>query len=285
MKLSVTRSSSGGAAITACSDDGERLAVCSVWRNGAIGQFEAQDAFAAAKLLAAAEDLLREWGCSKAIGPMDGDTWHRYRFVTRSNGRAPFLLEPQNPPEWPEYFVKAGWGVAARYTSSEIDLARPVNDFSKIAERLQVTIRKLKPEAYDSELRRIYDISVVSFQNNFLYVPVSFEAFVAMYAKVEALVIPEFSLIAETPDGESAGFVFALPDGANVIVKTLAVLPERRFAGLGSVLVEQVHQAARELGFKQAIHALQHQKNSSLRISSRHDAKVFREYTLYEKYL
>jgi len=274
------------AAITVLSDNDEPLASCSLWWSGALGHFEATSAAAAERLLASAEDTLREAGCAKATGPMDGDTWHRYRLITGSSGRKPFQLEPHNPPEWPGYFDAAGWSVAARYTSSEICLAEAKpRDLSRIEQRLAVKIRPLKTGDYRGELRKIHDVSVISFKDNFLYTAISFEEFDAMYSKVEALLVPDLSLIAEDADGRACGFVFALPDGDDLIVKTLAVLPERRFAGLGSLLVEQVHQAAATMGFTYAIHALQHQKNSSLRISSRHDAKVFREYTLYEKHL
>jgi GNAT superfamily N-acetyltransferase len=106
---------------------------------------------------------------------------------------------------------------------------------------------------------------------------------------VRAVLVRVFALLAEDAEGLPVGLVFALPEpstpGGTIIVKTLAALPQRRLAGLGSLLVERVHQAAREMGFGRVIHALQHQNNSSRKISSRHEAKVFREYALYEKHL
>jgi len=40
---------------------------------------------------------LRAAGCALAAGPVDGDTWHRYRLVTWSDGTPPFSLEPFSP--------------------------------------------------------------------------------------------------------------------------------------------------------------------------------------------
>jgi len=68
-----------------------------------------------------------------------------------------------------------------------------------------------------------------------------------------------------------------------MIVKTLAVLPERRFAGLGTVLVNRLQTAAREAGCTEAIHALQREDNQSLRISQRFSAEIFRRYALFSK--
>ena len=38
--------------------------------------------------------ILAAEGFDAVIGPMDGDTWHRYRVVTESDGSPPYLLEP-----------------------------------------------------------------------------------------------------------------------------------------------------------------------------------------------
>jgi hypothetical protein len=52
---------------------------------------------------------------------------------------------------------------------------------------------------------------------------------------------------------------------------------------LGSLLVDQVHDRARGLGFHQAIHALQFQDNRSLKITGRHRGSVFRRYALFAR--
>jgi L-amino acid N-acyltransferase YncA len=67
-----------------------------------------------------------------------------------------------------------------------------------------------------------------------------------------------------------------------VIVKTVAVLPGRRLAGLGNVLVARCQQAARALGFRRAIHALMHESNNSRNLSA-HYAKPFRRYTIFAR--
>jgi L-amino acid N-acyltransferase YncA len=70
-----------------------------------------------------------------------------------------------------------------------------------------------------------------------------------------------------------------------VIVKTLAVDPDARCAGLGSLLVDELHRIGLEKGYTEAIHALQHETNTSLKITGRHHGEVFRRYALFSKLL
>lgn len=262
---------------------------------GCIGEFEARDEVIAAGLLEVACAALRHEGCTLALGPMDGNTWRSHRLVTWRGGRPPFFLEPWNPPEWPEWWGRAGFADLAAYRSSRFELIGEVAVPGKVEARLAgagVTIRPLRLADFEGELQAIHEVCLEAFADNYLYTPLSRDEFVTMYAKVRPLVKDRFVWIAEV-DGRACGFVFGLPDALatgrgeepDFIVKTLAVLPERRFAGLGSVLVGKVQAAAREAGFRHAIHALQHQGNSSRRITDRHGGELLRRYALYSKSL
>src|SRR5271166_6011745 len=87
--------------------DGAILAECSLWwedtaalgglRTGYIGNYARTDAAAAQVLLRQSRATLRAAGCAYAAGPIDGSTWHRYRFITHRGTRQRFLLEPDNP--------------------------------------------------------------------------------------------------------------------------------------------------------------------------------------------
>jgi GNAT superfamily N-acetyltransferase len=141
-------------------------------------------------------------------------------------------------------------------------------------------------------LRRIYAVSTISFQGNFLYTPIEEDAFLAQYRPIQSRVQPDLVLLAEQA-GRCVGYVFAIPDLAQaergeristVIVKTLAVLPGRAYAGLGAWLLAEVHATAARLGFTRAIHALMHQTNRSRNLSA-HYARTIRRYTLLARRL
>jgi L-amino acid N-acyltransferase YncA len=265
-------------------------------RLGAIGGFQATTAAAATAVLAQACARLRAQGCTQAVGPMDGNTWRRYRFVTEAGSEPPFLLEPTNPPEWPAWWRAAGFGPLAEYYSAvtdDLEVRDPRLD--GVAARMAaagVRIRAFNPARFEEELGRIYEVSVVAFRDNYLYTPLPREDFVAQYRAVQAQLRPELVLLAER-EGQTLGYVFAIPDLAAagrgepvtaVVAKTLAVLPTRASAGLGALLLGEVHAAARRLGFTRVIHALMHETNRSRNLSA-HYARTFRRYTLFARRL
>src|SRR5690606_29159192 len=136
-------------------------------------------------------------------------------------------------------------------------------------------------------LRTIHALSLRSFSNNFLYTPLEESSFLAAYQKIRPHTDPELVKIARR-DGVTVGFAFGIPDlGATknpaLIVKTLAVDPSARTAGLGSLLVDELHAAGMAKGYTEAIHALQHESNTSLKITSRHHGTPFRRYALFSK--
>lgn len=267
--------------------DGEKV--------GAIGEFTADDSEAAALVLKGAMNHLREQGCRLAVGPLNGNTWQPHRFVVESNGRGTFVLEPRNSLEYPGWWESAGFSVLSRYSSSVIALNGPIAISAAVRSRLVkagVVVRAIDLSRYDDELRVIYAISLKSFTANFLYTSLEESAFLGAYQKVRDQVDASLIQIAEC-DGRPCGFVFGIPDlealrrgeRPALIVKTLAVDSEARCPGLGNLLVEELHRSGREKGYTEAIHALQHESNRSLKITGRHHGEVFRRYALFSKLL
>jgi len=274
---------------------------CSLWWNdvppvegkrvGCVGHFTAAEPDT--PLVIEALERLRQAGCTLAIGPMNGNTWRSYRFVTGGSAAPPFFLEPANPAFYPEMFRKVGFKALARYRSSVVDLPEsPVR--TRVEERMArrgITVRPLRQAEFRAELERIYELSLEAFRENLLYTPVDREGFLALYDGIEPFLAPEFVLFAEAGGGAVA-FVFAVPDLAEerrtgatrtLVVKTLATLPAWRRFGIGSVLVGRVHEQARRMGFERAIHALQLDTNLSSKITRRCEGRPMREYTLFSR--
>ena len=260
---------------------------------GAVGHFAASSADAAKLVLDAACEALRARGATLAIGPMDGNTWRRYRLVIDAGSEPPFFLEPTNPPEWPRWFAHAGWRVHSEYVSSvnddlsRVDAAGPAK-VKAIAAR-GVTMRELRLDDYDAELRRIYSVARVSFAGAYLYTPLDEDEFVAQYAAARPAVVPSLVTVAEH-DGLTVGFCFCIPDVnerlrgqpiTTAILKTFAVLPG--YSGLGGALADRTHAEARRLGFTRVIHALMHVSNDRSRALSKRIAHEIRRYALFER--
>lgn len=282
-------------------------ASCSLWweccpslegeKIGVIGEYSAENAEVSRLLLEEAFRLLKEQGCSLAIGPMNGNTWRKYRFITERGSEPSFFLEPDNPDEWPGYFKDAGFYAFAHYTSSlGTDLSKEDPRLSRIQQRLEqngVTIRNIDMNQFRAELSRIYSVSAVSFQNAYLYTPLAEEAFFQQYLPIAGHIRPELVFLAEE-GGRTVGYLFAIPDLAQasrgkqidtVIGKTLAILPGKKYAGLGRFLIDRMNKASGSMGFKRIIHALQYEDNTRSRSLTDFYCEVFRRYTLFAKKL
>lgn len=208
----------------------EPSARCSLWwtntppykneRVGFIGHFESQNSKATLKLLEEACQLLKHQGCTLAIGPLDGTTWRRYRFVTESPLSAPpFFLEPTNPAAYPHQWLSSGFTSLTQYTSALQPSLEPHPEIDKRMEKLVnlrlaktgICFRLLDVNKLEQELETIFGISLKSFASNFLYSPIAKAEFMGSYQKILPFALPELVLFAEL-DGQAVGYVFGLPD-------------------------------------------------------------------------
>ena len=261
---------------------------------GLIGHYESTDGGAGAGLLREAAARLASAGAVRVLGPMNGSTWGRYRVAFREDDEEPpFLSEPWNPAEYPLHFQEAGFRVTATYESAIVEgLSAPDPRRDELAERVRArgaVVRPLDLDRFDDELRALYELSVAAFAENLYCSPIAFEEFRARYLPLRPLLDPELVRMAEDADGRLLGFVFAFPDlvtmaagrPTRAVLKTLATAPAARGLGLGAFLTDEVRRLAHEKGYASVIHALMQADNASVRIS-RHTARVFRRYALYE---
>jgi hypothetical protein len=166
-------------------------------------------------------------------------------------------FEPDNPDEWCDQFREQGFTALAHYSSAmNSDLTQQDPRLEGVSDRLKglgVKVRSLNLQQFGSELEKIYRLCLVSFRQNFLYTPIAFSEFAAQYSQILPQLQPELVLMAER-EGRLVGFLFAIPDLLQakrgekintVIIKTVAVLPERQYAGLGNFLVAECQAAPR----------------------------------------
>lgn len=292
-------------AVVGLDRDGELMARAALWwrqplvlpdgdgPTGRIGHAAWDDADDGAALISLALDRLRAEGCQRALGPIDGSTWHTYRVVTASDDsppRPPFALEPWPAPAIGAAFEQAGFAPQAHYLSS---IVNPIpDDADGLAADLArlpsgLSIRPFQSSSAEAELRALHGLLLRSFAGNVYYAPLDLDRYLALYRPLVARIDPSLVLIAEA-DRQPVGVLLALPDWAQaargeavdtVIIKTLAVDPEWRGLGLGGTLVRAAQEAARAQGYRRAIHALMHADNDSVRIS-RHLGRPFRRYAL-----
>ncbi|HVR40822.1 MAG TPA: GNAT family N-acetyltransferase, partial [Thermoanaerobaculia bacterium] len=255
---------------------------------GMLGFFEAQnDPDAVRVLLGEGARWLREHGATRVIGPIDGDTWHRYRVNAGSFETPRFLLEPWNPEYYASLWESAGFTIAETYTSKRVDDIAPLTEqlapMHKRSLDRGYRFRTLDPARLNDEFARVWEISCAIFRENAFYAGISLDEFLALYAGIDRLLVPELVIFAEAPDGDTVGFLFAYPDTAPGVVdyKTIGVLPQHRRGHVGWAMLHRAYSAALALGRNVANHCLMREGNASQSMDAGH-ATTFRTYLLYD---
>lgn len=284
--------------------DTTATARCSVWRTSlpaqsdrqpaAIGHFEATSTEAGAALLQAAAQHLQNQGCPELIGPINANTWHKYRLVTQRGQRPPFFLEPEHPDYYVDAWAQAGFRPMADFHSASMPPQLATDPrLERVEARLHalgVRIRNIDTNNFTDDLRKFYSVARISFADNLLYTPISEGAFLALYEPIRPYIQPDFVWLAEL-DGACIGFCFCIPDllqaqsgqpTDTLIVKSLATLPDRAYAGLGLWLTQIAHQAAGAADFTSVIHALMH-PGSRIKHFGKGEMDTFRHYTLFHR--
>lgn len=250
---------------------------------GMIGSFEARDEPNAVRaLLHDAARWLRDEGAARVIGPMDGDTWHRYRVNAGPFDAAPFLLEPVNPTYYDALWRHAGFEVVERYTSKRVDDVAPLAEKLAPMHRRALSrgyrIRTIDPSRLQEELTSIWQMSLEIFRGNRFYFDIALDEFLQLYAGIERLLVPELVLFID-----DVGFLFAYPDAdaRTVNYKTIGVLPSHRNGYLGWAMLYEAYSSALAMGRPVANHCLMHEDNASQSMDAGH-GQTFRNYYLYE---
>ncbi|GGJ41847.1 GNAT family N-acetyltransferase [Deinococcus roseus] len=267
-------------------EEGLITARAALWDSGAIGHFDALNEEGALAVLSAALQEARQKGLRQVVGPMNGNTWFKYRLVSEFGTVRPFFGEPWQPAAYVEHFQKAGFQAGWEYQSSaaspEVQDPR-FADLETKFKALGVTVRGVVPEKLQQDISDIHELSNLAFQDNPFFSELDEATFRSLYLPVFQQLPTDFMFLAEH-QGRLAGFFLAYPDPMNpgqVIAKTIAVRPERQYAGLGRYLTGLLNQKALQAGIHTIVHALMFDSNTSRNLSQIYGSQVIRRYTLY----
>lgn len=257
------------------------------YKTGLIGFCEfSDDPSLSSELIRQAAGFLQEKGCDYCLGPLNGDTWHKYR-ITLKNCNERVFLDNISADYYYDHFRNNAFEVIADYLSLRVKRENfefeRIEKFKPKIEEQKIIIRSFDLNNFERDLTKIYAICIDSFRENFLYSPISAGDFFKLYQGIEKLIHPDFVLIAEQ-DTEALGFIFAVPDIFNthskgLVIKTVAVKKVSASRGLGSYMGELIHRNAYESGFRATYHLLMYETNVSTRIASS-VSEVFRNYVL-----
>ncbi|MBQ7649519.1 MAG: GNAT family N-acetyltransferase [Victivallales bacterium] len=255
-----------------------------------IGFFEAMDAPEAVTMLFnAIAGHCRSEGKKRIVGPINGSTWNSYR-VALPVGK-PFFMDVMSQPYYSKLFEANEFKTLADYFSSKSPIDG--NSFDRWEKRHTelmergFSIHTLDTSRTEAQLREIHALSVVGFQRNFLYTPIGEKQFMAKYLPLMAKADPKFIFLLRDGDGRLVGYHFAIRnilcrERLELVQKTIALLPELKGQGFGSLLMEHCRREAFLNGYSAVYHALMHSDNVSARINAAKQ-DVVRRYKLYYK--
>jgi GNAT superfamily N-acetyltransferase len=146
----------------------------------------------------------------------------------------------------------------------------------------------LEPGSRAELMRGLYDMSIQSFDEAFLFTPIPFEVFESLYVTgLSALKAGPTSLqhayLLRSPFGEPAAFSFAFIDQDYVVIKTLAVSAKFRGQGLSSAVMSYSCESALAAGHDRMIHALVRRGNISETYAGKAEDLWEHRYALFAK--
>jgi GNAT superfamily N-acetyltransferase len=282
---------------------------------GLLGFFEAtQHPALVHALFEEALGWLRAQGVATVLGPMDGDTWHKYRLNIGPHDTPPFLMEPHNPDYYPALWEENGFAVLEHYYSKTVDdLALAARETARIAERALkhgYRLRPLRRDRLADELAVIHAISCRIFAKNRFYTDIPLPEFLSLYEGVEALLADGLNWFAQDERGEDVGFVFTFPDRFRAMqamggrrdllaklkflllrnrtdtvnIKSLGVVPEHQRTGIALSLMHRIYTEAQARGFRRANLCLIREGNASGKMDGG-AGRLLRRYALYQRVL
>ena len=276
---------------------------------GQVGMFEAADDDAGRAVLDAATAWLRAQGCKRALGPMNGSTWHSYRFVVDWKQAAPLLLEPNNPLRYPTLWQTHGWQRHPMpYYSGAHDNAVVVETLRDKHEAAVAAGYRMEPvdlSNIPALLQQMYELSRRIFAGNDFYSDITWEEFAPLYDGLDRILDRRLVQWLKGPNDDVAGFAFGVPDHAvaatrmrgdtglfgklrfitapkptRALVKTIGIVPEHRGKGLLAELYWTQAQTALDAGLAGGVVTLMSGDNRSF-TGGKKVQTVIREYALF----
>lgn len=188
------------------------------------------------------ESWLRSQGVTEIVAPIDLNTWFNYRFSAEGKHFFPRLnWEPTTPLTYLESFKCLGFKDYAYFHTVFFPHIRlgsfclGTGPMKKSFKRIQHSGFSLRPFDRENfmtkEIPLFHQISHEAFSDSLMFEPIDLNTFSALYAS--AIKSYDFtpSSVLLSPQGETAGFIFAFYDGDYLIIKSIAIL--KKFQGLG----------------------------------------------------
>jgi GNAT superfamily N-acetyltransferase len=288
-------------------------------KQGFFGFLEAVgDAVVFHQLLQHCEQFLNSLGCKSIIGPLSPSIHYELGVLTEGFEQRPYFMMPYNVSYYDRHITAYGFTRLKSFSAYKLN----VRDFlhtSKMTrareilqKRHHITLRIPDLNKFEQELRIFHDIYNSAFAGHWGFAPICWEDFYSLGKDMKMILDKDMVLIAEK-DGKAIGFLLAIPDLNEVLVKiedgrlfpfglfkllalkrkikslrviTVAIKKEYQHLGIGGMLYPEIAQRAKLKGYEQTELSWVVDDNVQMnKICNESGGHVYKKYALYEKKL
>lgn len=239
------------------------------------------------KLFEKAKQYAKAKGYQKLIGPINGNTWHSYRFSTKKTPT--FFLEHHHKNYYLKQWKKAGFKPHAAYFTFQESLGKYFpnhQNLNWLDNKPQFSVRHFNVGNAENDLSLLHKFCCESFTKNLLYTSISENAFKSLYQPILPYLKNDFIdlVIEQNGDVETVvGFLFAVEDvyqPQQLIAKTIARKPGDAYKGLAHFLAERLLLKAANKGYKKLLHAYMESENKSVKMAQKFGGKIYQDHVL-----
>ena len=183
---------------------------------GIWGMLEATDADVAARLIATAEQWLRDKGMTRVLAPLSMSIWEEPGQLVQGFDHPPTVMMGHQPERYRDWIEALGYQTAKTLYTYELDITQ---SFPPLIQRIvqsgeknpRIRIRNVDRSRFDEEAALILDILNDAWSDNWGFVPFSAREIAYAGKKFKPIVHEDLIMVAEY-DGEPVAFMMTLPD-------------------------------------------------------------------------
>ncbi len=244
------------------------------------GHFEAINFESGVELLTHAIQHVKEKDNSiRLVGPINGLTWNPYR-LAKNNEHSLFKNDLCNPLYYCDIMNACG------FIENETYYTNIQTNFSikQHAIPTEYQIKTFSLEELKEKGKEIYDITMKAFKHSPYFTPLPYQVFEQQYQKQLYKINHEISPFIIDNNGAICAYssCYLSNNGDGIVVKTIARKLDRKHAGLGRLLSDEICSIAMKKNYKYILHAFMHQNNSSKSLSERFNGSPLKSYALYQ---
>jgi GNAT superfamily N-acetyltransferase len=279
------------------------------------GFFEADDEVVARELFTTVEGRARQLGRDLVRGPANPTMNDGSGFQVDAFDTAPYLMMPQNPPEYPRFAEAAGYQKVMDLYAWHFDaVGGPSERLSRLADRVRrredLTIRRANMKRLDREARILKQVYNEAWEQNWGFVKYTDAEFNHLVDELKLILEPDLALFLEI-DGRTVAIAIALPDVNQVLARIrdgrllpfgilkllnrrrlinrgrlpiLGVMPEFRNRGLELVLIDEIARRGAAKGYREGECSWVLETNTAMnRGIEAAGLQLYKTYRLYQK--